>query len=57
VQALMLGIPVESHMPGWIAEQNNTDAGRLAMFRRLAWAQWRLEELRTGEPFARMLHQ
>jgi hypothetical protein len=55
VQALMLGIPVDSHMPGWIAEQNNTDAGRLAMFRRLAHAQWRLEELRTGGPFARLL--
>jgi len=55
VKALMLGIPVESHMPGWIAAQDNTDAGRLAMFRRLAHAQWRLSELRTGEPFARLL--
>ena len=55
VKALMLGIRVESHMPNWIAEQDNTDAGRLAAFRRMAWAQWRLEELRTGEPFARLL--
>lgn len=55
VQALMWGIPVVSEMPRWIAEQNNTDAGRLAMFRRLAWAQWTMEEIRTAEPFARML--
>lgn len=55
VQALMWGIRVESHMPNWIGEQDNTDAGRLSMLRRLAWAQWRLSELRTGEPFARLL--
>ena len=55
VKALMLGIRVESHMPNWIGGQDNTDAGRLAMFRRLAWAQWRLSEIRAGEPFARLL--
>lgn len=55
ILALMWGIPVTSEMPRWIGEQGNTDAGRLAMFRRLAWAQWRLEELATGEPFARLL--
>lgn len=55
VKALMWGIPVESHMPGWIGEQDNTDAGRLAMFRRLAWAQWTIEELATGEPMKRLL--
>lgn len=56
VKALMLGIRVRSHMPQWIAEQDNTDAGRLAMFRQLAWAQWRLPEIATGEPFRRLLH-
>lgn len=55
VKALLWGIPVESHMPGWIAEQDNTDAGRLAMFRRLAWANWRLSEIRSGEAFAWLL--
>lgn len=55
VQALVWGIPVESHMPGWIAEQNNTDAGRLAMFRQLAWAQVRMDEIESGEAFARLL--
>jgi len=55
IKALLCGIPVHSYMPGWIGEQDNSDAGRLAMFRRLAWAQWRLSEIATGEPFARLL--
>ena len=55
IQALAWGIPVESHMPHWIGEQDNTDAGRLAMFRRLAWAQWRLSEIESGEAFAWLL--
>lgn len=55
VQALIWGIPVESHMPGWIAEQDNTDSGRLAMCRRLAWAQWRIDEIRQGTPFECLL--
>jgi hypothetical protein len=55
IKALMMGIPVQSYMPGWIGEQDNTDAGRLAMLRRLAWAQWTVAEIRMGEPFARLL--
>ena len=55
VRALMWGIPVESHMPGWIGQQDNTDAGRLAMFRRLAWGQWTHEEIESGEPFGRLI--
>lgn len=55
IKALIWGIRVESHMPNWIGEQDNTDAGRLAMFRRLAWAQWQLSEISHGEPFARLL--
>lgn len=55
VQALMMGIPVTSEMPNWIAEQDNTDDGRLAMFRRLAWAQWRMAEIESGEAFAWLL--
>lgn len=51
IKALLWGIPVESHMPNWIGEQDNTDAGRLAMFRRLAWGQWRLAEIESGEAF------
>lgn len=55
VKALMMGIPVTSEMPKWIGEQDNTEEGRLAMFRRLAWAQWTLDEIATGEPFERLL--
>lgn len=55
VKALMWGIPVESHMPNWIGEQDNSEAGRLAMFQRLAWAQWTLDELASGEPMERLL--
>lgn len=55
VLALMWGCSVLSGLPGWIGEQDNTEEGRLAMFRRLAWAQWRLKEIRNGECFARLL--
>ena len=55
VKALMWGIKVESHMPNWIAAQDNTDAGRLEMFRRLAWAQWELTEIENGTAFERLL--
>lgn len=55
IKALMWGIPVESHMPNWIGQQDNTDAGRLEMFRRMAWAQWELAEIARGEPFERLL--
>lgn len=56
IKALMMGIKVTSYMPDWIGEQNNTDEGRLAMFRRLAWAQFRLSEFKSGEAFSRMLN-
>lgn len=55
VKALMIGVPVESDMPNWCGEQNNTDAGRLAMFRRLAWSQWHMDEIRSGEAFEWLL--
>lgn len=55
VLALMWGVKVESHQPRWIAAQENTDESRLAMFRRLAHAQFTLQEIESGEPFARLL--
>lgn len=55
VKALMWGIKVESHYPEWIGQQDNTDEGRLAMFRRLAWAQWELSEIASGEAFEWLL--
>lgn len=54
VLALLWGIPVRSWMPQWVAEQDNNDAGRLAMFRRLAWSQWTHAEIESGEAFAWM---
>lgn len=55
VKALMQGIRVRSYMPNWCGEQDNTDEGRLTMFRRLAWAQWTLPEIEQGAPFAWLL--
>lgn len=55
IGALMMGIPVFSEAPNWVGQQDNTDAGRLAMFRRLAWNQWRLSEIESGEAFKWML--
>jgi hypothetical protein len=55
IKALMMGIPVISEMPNWIGMQDNSLAGRLEMFRKLAYAQWTLDEIRTGEPFGRLL--
>lgn len=55
IKALMWGIKVESHMPGWIGLQDNTETGRLEMFRRLAWAQWELTEIENGTAFDRLL--
>jgi hypothetical protein len=55
IKALMLGCRVYSDMPDWIGWQDNTEAGRLAMFRRLAWAQWTLDEIASGQPIRRLL--
>lgn len=54
-QALMWGIRVFSDMPSWIADQDNTDAGRLDMFRRLAWAQVEGHEIEDSSAIARLL--
>jgi len=51
IKALMWGIKVESHMPNWIGQCESTDYGRLTMLRELAWANWRIEEIRRGDPF------
>lgn len=53
--ALMDGIRVTSEMPDWIGQQDNTDAGRLAMFQRLAWAQVELHEIEDASAFARLI--
>jgi hypothetical protein len=53
--ALMAGIRVRSYYPKWIAAQDNTEAGRLDMLRRLAWSQWTLDEIASGKPIRRLL--
>ncbi len=55
IQALMMGIPVVSDMPGWIGAQDSTDVGRLAMFRSVAWAQVEMSEIENGSAFERLL--
>lgn len=55
IKALMMGVSVISEMPRWIGWQDNTEAGRLDMFRKLAWAQWELHEIESGEAFACLL--
>ena len=55
LKALAMGISVHADFPRWIGQQDNTDAGRLAMFRRLAWAQWRISEIKSGEAFKWLL--
>ena len=55
IKALMMGVSVISEMPRWIGHQDNTEAGRLDMFQTLAWAQWELHEIESGEAFACLL--
>jgi hypothetical protein len=66
--ALMAGVPVFYDFPEWIGGAAarplhqrgrlpplRDDAARLTMFRNLAWAQWKLEEIERGEAFAHLL--
>lgn len=56
IKALIMGIPVISYYPQWIGRQDNTDAGRLSMFRELIWAQWRHSEIESGYAFDLLLN-
>lgn len=66
--ALISGIPVWCSWPKWLGASASTpleqwglmdplrsDSARLEMFRRLAWAMWTLEEIKTGEAFRALL--
>lgn len=68
LRALQLGVPVWSDCPQWIGSSASQplskwgerpalrdDAARLEMFKRLAWAQWSLDEIRSGEAFGYLL--
>jgi hypothetical protein len=67
IKALAMGIPVFYAFAHWIGAPGardiaqfklgplRDDAARLAMFRRLAWAQWRLSEIEDGSAFRHLL--
>ncbi len=63
LHALLAGIPTFVASGWWIckaaAALGAIDApetpDRMPSFRRLAWAQWRVDEIQKGEPFARLL--
>jgi len=66
LQALLHGVPVWYEMPGWIGaaaarpiaefggEPLRDDAARLAMFRRLAWSMWQIDEIDNGTAFQQL---
>ncbi len=66
VRALVEGVPVLYAAPHWICEGAAVrgvgnvekpvmdDVARLAALRRMAWAQWTIAEIATGEPFVRL---
>lgn len=53
VRALVEGIPVIYHAPHWVCEFYMNE-GRSASLQRMAHGQWGVDEIATGEPFARM---
>ena len=66
IKSIIMGVPVFHFFPQWIggpAARFGLDAiehpwmfDRGPMLRRLAWAQWNVKEIETGEPFAHLLH-
>jgi hypothetical protein len=67
IRALVAGTPIYSDWAGWIAapaarqayeqieEPLCDDAAREATIERIAWAQWTVSEISSGEPFARLI--
>lgn len=66
IKALASGIPVFHDMPHWIGKDaalrldgTNIEqpflGDRLPMFHRLAWAQWSIREIESGEPLRRLI--
>jgi hypothetical protein len=65
IKAIVAGCPVFHELPQWIGRSaakigiQDIEApflgDRLPMLRRLAWAQWTVEEIATGEPIRRLL--
>lgn len=68
VKALVAGIPVRYDAPCWVCSEAaerltwtgeahvpiGGDERRTAALHRMSWAQWRISELETGEPFVRL---
>lgn len=66
IKALMAGYPVYYDAPRWILEGASRrlgedieapkvdDAARLRALERMAWAQWSVAEIESGEPFVRL---
>lgn len=70
IKALAYGVPVFHAFPRWIGAEASTrldgadlecpmrdDGARLRMFERLAWAQWSMGEIVSGEAFAWLLEK
>lgn len=66
LKALLFGVPAFHDFPRWVGagaarplsefhHGPRTDDARLAMFRRLAWLMWDLEEIRSGRAFRHLL--
>lgn len=67
IKAIVAGIPAFHGLPSWIGAPAALPIGsdieapfmgdRMPMLERLAWAQWSLAEISTGEPFAWLLQK
>lgn len=69
IKAIYAGVPVFHQLKSWIGSpaavclDENTDiekpflGDRLLMFERLAWAQWSLKEIQSGDAFAWLLNK
>lgn len=65
IKALISGIPVFCMAPAWIAMdaagrdlsqiENPRKPDRLSVFKSIAWAQWTLEEIRSGKAFRTLI--
>lgn len=66
IKAICAGIPVFHELPRWIGApaarplmggslEEPWTGGRQPMLHRLAWAQWTVEEIASGEPFRHLL--
>jgi hypothetical protein len=55
VFALIEGVPVVHHAPHWVCA-GASESNRVEVLNRMAHGQWHHEEIATGEPFARIIH-